>query len=134
MALDQAGYPESSLHAAYCETTNQDIAASVIGYIRQAALGDALVPYEQRVDQALNKILGSRKWSGPQQEWLRIIASQTKVNLLVDREALNDENLIYRTQGGGFDRLNRIFDGKLEPILDQFNESIWPAAANIRGK
>jgi type I restriction enzyme R subunit len=133
LALDQAGYPESTLHTAYRETTNQDIAAGILGYIRQAALGDALIPYEQRVDQALNKILGLRKWSGPQQEWLRIIANQTKANLLVDREALNDENLIYRTQGGGFDRLNRIFDGKLEPILDQFNESIWPTAGT-KGK
>jgi type I restriction enzyme R subunit len=134
MALDHAGYSENSLHNAYRDTTNQDIAAGVIGYIRQAALGDALVPYEQRVDQALNKILGSRKWSGSQEEWLRIIANQTKVNLLVDREALSDDNLIFRTQGGGFDRLNRIFDGQLEPILNQFNESLWPNAAASKGR
>jgi type I restriction enzyme, R subunit len=134
MALDHAGYSENSLHNAYRDTTNQDIAAGVIGYIRQAALGDALIPYEQRVDQALSKILGSQKWSGPQEEWLRIIASQTKVNLLVDREALSDDNLIFRTQGGGFDRLNRIFDGQLEPILNQFNESLWPNAAASKGR
>ena len=58
LALDTAGFPESSLAAAWRDKTNQEIAASILGYIRQAALGDALVPYETRVDRALSKILG----------------------------------------------------------------------------
>jgi type I restriction enzyme R subunit len=129
MALDHAGYSESSLHTAYRETTNQDIAAGVIGYIRQAALGDALIPYEQRVEQALQKILGSQAWSSPQREWLKKLAEQTKVNLVVDRAALDEPDLIFKREGGGFARLDRIFDGSLQTVLDQFNESIWPPAA-----
>ena len=42
------------------------MAASIMGYIRQAALGDPLVPYEQRVEKALQKILASRSWTTPQ--------------------------------------------------------------------
>jgi type I restriction enzyme R subunit len=129
MALDTAGFPETSLHTAYRETTNQDIAAGIIGYIRQAALGDALVPYEQRVDKALQKILASRQWSAPQRDWLRRLAEQTKVNLVVDREALDEPDLIFKREGGGFTRLDRLFDGSLQTVLDQFNESIWPPAA-----
>jgi type I restriction enzyme R subunit len=129
LALDQAGYPESSLHTAYRETTNQDIAAGVLGYIRQAALGDALLPYEQRVDKALQKILASRAWTSPQREWLKRLAEQTKANLIVDREALDEPDLIFKREGGGFPRLDKIFDGSLQTVLDQFNESIWPPAA-----
>lgn len=129
LALDQAGYPETSLQTAYRETTNQDIAASVIGYIRQAALGDALVPYEQRVDRALQKILSSRPWTAPQRDWLKKLAEQTKANVVVDREALDEPDLIFKREGGGFARLDRIFDGSLQKVLDQFNESIWPPAA-----
>jgi len=129
LALDQAGYPESSLQIAYRETTNRDIAASVLGYIRQAALGDALVPYEQRVDQALQRIYALRKWSTPQREWLKKLAEQTKANLVVDREAMDDPDLIFKREGGGFNRLNKIFDGGLQVVLDQFHESIWPPAA-----
>ncbi len=70
--------------------TNQDIAARIVGYIRQAAIGDALVPYEQRVDRALQKILASSRWTTPQRQWLQKIAAQTKANLIVDREALDD--------------------------------------------
>jgi len=31
------------------------MAASIMGYIRQAALGDPLVPYEQRVERPCKK-------------------------------------------------------------------------------
>ncbi len=129
LLLDNAGFPERSVESAYRETTNQDIAAGVIGYIRQAALGDALIPYEQRVDQALQKILSSRQWSSPQREWLKRLAEQTKVNLIVDRDALDDPDLIFKRDGGGFKRLDRMFEGSLQTLLDQFNESLWPPAA-----
>ncbi len=129
LALDTAGFSESNLHTAYRETTNQDVAASVIGYIRQAALGDALVPFEQRVDQALQKIFASQLWTSPQREWLKRLAEQTKANLIVDRDALDEPDLIFKREGGGFARLNKIFNGSLQTVLDQFNESIWPPAA-----
>jgi type I restriction enzyme, R subunit len=109
LELDRAGFSEASLSIAWREMTNQDIAARIVGYIRQAALGDPLVPYEQRVDAALRKILTSRHWSTPQRQWLQRIAAQTKANMLVDREALDDPDLIFRREGGGFARLDRIF-------------------------
>jgi len=43
-----------------------------------AALGDPLVPYEQRVEQALQRILASRSWTKPQRDGLQHIANQTK--------------------------------------------------------
>jgi type I restriction enzyme R subunit len=47
----------------------------------------------------------------------------------VDREALDDPDLIFKREGGGFKRLDKVFDGALRSLLDQFNESIWPPAA-----
>ncbi|MGB5735962.1 MAG: type I restriction-modification enzyme R subunit C-terminal domain-containing protein, partial [Thiohalocapsa sp.] len=100
------------------------------GYIRQAAIGDPLVPYEQRVESALQQILASRVWTTPQRQWLQRLAAQTKANLIVDRAALDDDDLIFKREGGGFKRLDRIFDGKLEQVLDAFNDALWkePAA------
>ena len=65
------------------ESARPNIAARIVGYIRQAAIGDALVPYEQRVDGALQRILASKSWSTPQRQWLQKIAAQTKANLIV---------------------------------------------------
>lgn len=129
LELDRAGFGESALATAYRATTNQDIAAGIVGYIRQAAIGDSLVPFAQRVDNALAKLQASRKWSGAQRQWLQVIAEQTKANVVVDREAMDDQAQLFRQQGGGFARLDKVFDGELENVLARFNETIWPPAA-----
>lgn len=129
LELDRAGFSEANLSTAWRETTNQDIAARIVGYIRQAAIGDALLPYGQRVDGALQKILASRNWATPQRQWLQKIAAQTKANLIVDRAAFDDPDQIFKREGGGYARIDRIFDGELQQVLDTFNESLWPPAA-----
>lgn len=129
LELDRAGFSEASLATAWREATNQDVAARIVGYIRQAAIGDPLVPYEQRVDSALQKMLASRNWTNPQRQWLQKLAAQTKANLVVDREALDDPDLVFKREGGGFGRLDRIFGGELQEVLDTFNESLWAPAA-----
>jgi type I restriction enzyme R subunit len=126
--LDKAGFNEPALATAWRQMTNQDIAARIIGFIRQAALGDPLIPYPQRVDQALQSMLGSRTWTTPQREWLKKLAAQTKANLLVDRAALDEPDLIFKRDGGGFPRLNKIFGGQLEEILGEFHEAVWRQA------
>jgi len=90
-------------------------------------LGDALVPYEQRVEKALQRILASRSWTTPQRQWLQRIANQTKVNTIVDREALDDDALYFRREGGGWQRLDRMFAGELDGVLREFKREVWAA-------
>ena len=125
LLLDQAGFSETNLQTAWRDMTNEDIAATIIGFIRQAALGDPLVPYEERVDRALKKVLSSRQWSPPQRKWLERIGKQLRVETVVDREALNRGE--FKAQGG-FRRINKVFDGKLDMILGEINETIWQEA------
>lgn len=129
LELDKAGYSEAALSTAWREMTNQDIAARIVGFIRKAAIGDALVPYEQRVDRALSTLLASKNFTTPQRQWLQKIAAQTKANLVVDREALDDPDLVFKREGGGFNRLDRLFGGELLSLLNSFNEALWQATA-----
>ena len=129
LELDRAGFSEATLATAWREMTNQDIAARIVGYIRQAAIGDPLQPWEQRVDNALQKLLASRRWTTPQRQWLHRIGAQTRTNLVVDRAAFDEPDLIFRREGGGFNRLDRLFDGQLTEILDTFTDALWQAAA-----
>ncbi|MGB3768807.1 MAG: type I restriction-modification system endonuclease [Phormidesmis sp.] len=122
LALADAGYSEAQLKVAWREKTNEDIAASIIGYVRQAALGDALVPYEERVQRAIKKILASQKWSAPQRKWLERIGKQLEKEYVVDREAF-DRGAFKRE--GGFQRLNKVFEGRLEQVLSEINQSLW---------
>lgn len=125
LALDTAGFTEAGLRVAWQETTNQEIAASIIGFIRQKALGSPLVPYEERVKAAMARILASRAWTRPQRQWLQRIGKQLKVETVVDREALDRGQ--FREQGG-FTRLNKVFDGQLDQVLGEITEAIWADA------
>ncbi len=126
LALDAAGYTEKGLQVAWRETKGEDIAASIIGFVRQAALGDALIPYGERVDRAIRKIGAGRNWTPVQRQWLERIGKQLKIETIVDREAFDAGE--FKKQGGGFRRIDRIFDGQLETILAEINGKIWDEA------
>jgi type I restriction enzyme R subunit len=74
LLLDAQGFSEAALRQAYGRARNADIAAHIIGFVRQAALGDPLVPYETRVENGVQKILASREWTIAQKRWLGRIA------------------------------------------------------------
>jgi type I restriction enzyme R subunit len=125
LALDEAGFTEARLESAWRDTTNQEVVATIIGHIRRQALGSPLVPYEERVTRAMDKILASRTWSGPQSQWLRRIGDQLAEEPIVDREALSRGAF---KRDGGFRRLNKVFDGKLEELLGTLHEELWSDA------
>jgi type I restriction enzyme, R subunit len=79
LELDSAGYNELSLRTAWRDATNEEIAASIIGFIRRQALGSPLLPYEKRVGRAMARILSSQSWTGPQRKWLKRIGDQLLV-------------------------------------------------------
>ena len=125
LELDQAGFTETNLQTAYRETTNQDIAATIIGYIRFVANGSPLLPYKERVAKAMLKIVASRPWTTPQRKWLERIGKQLEVETIVDHDAF--EHGQFKAEGG-YQRLNKVFDGKLDEILKDIAEAMWVAA------
>ena len=54
--IDQHGFSEASLKTAWRNQTNQEVAASIVAFIRQATLGEPLIPFEQRVEAAMASI------------------------------------------------------------------------------
>jgi type I restriction enzyme R subunit len=70
----------------------------------------------------MRRILASRQWTDPQRRWLRRIGEQLEREIVVDREALDQEP--FRADGG-FTRLNRVFGGTLESVLSDIGEEVW---------
>ncbi|MBZ0302248.1 MAG: type I restriction-modification system endonuclease [Anaerolineae bacterium] len=126
LELDRQGFSEANLRRAWSDTKNEDIAASIIGFVRQAALGDPLIPYAQRVNAAMKRILAKHAWTDPQRRWLTRIAEQIEQEIVVDRASLDGEPF---QAHGGFNRLNKVFDGQLEALLSDFNEELWSKSA-----
>jgi type I restriction enzyme R subunit len=126
LMLEEKGFRERDLRAAFRDARHVDVAAGIIGFIRQAAIGDPLVPYEARVDRALARILGERAWTPVQRQWLERIARQMKIEVVVDRESLDGGQ--FRAEGGGFDRLDRVFGGRLGDALGALADAVWEKA------
>ena len=84
LLLDGAGYSEANLKAAWRKQSNQDIAAGVIGYIRQAALGEALLPFDQRVAGAMQSMFACSAWTPLQRKWLDRLAKQLHHEVVID--------------------------------------------------
>ena len=125
LILDGQSFTEAALHRAWEQAKSEDIAASIIGYVRQAALGDPLRPYSDRVKDAMTRIQKSHPWTPVQQKWLKRIGDDVAKEIVVDRDFFDSSQ--YK-QDGGFERLNRLFGGRLEAILGDIRENVWKEA------
>ncbi|HEX3917500.1 MAG TPA: type I restriction-modification system endonuclease [Caulobacteraceae bacterium] len=126
LRLDAEGFSDAAIRRAWSDANNQDIAASIIGYVRQAALGDPLVPYADRVRRAISAIEARGGWSDVQKRWLRRIGEQLEKEVVVDPAALDDEPF---KADGGFRLINKRFDGKLGALLGDISEEVWRTAS-----
>jgi type I restriction enzyme R subunit len=122
LKLDAAGYSEAKLRTAWRDWKNQDIAATIIGFIRQRALGSPLVPYQDRVDRAVAKILASGTWTAPQRKWLERIAEQLKKEVIVDEAAFSQGAF---ANVGGWKGIDKQLGGRLRQILDDLGDEVW---------
>ena len=122
LALDQAGYSEAYLQSAFKEARNEDIAASIIGFIRRMALGSPLVPYAERVDQGVRRFVAGHALSEPQRKWMKRFADALKNDVVLDRGAFDRGAFAAE---GGFPRINKSFDGKLEEVLGELCDEVW---------
>ena len=124
LLLDQHGFNEASLKSAWRNQTNQEIAASIIGYIRQAAIGEALLPFEQRVANAMQKIYAMQAWTPVQRRWLDRLSKQFVNEIVIDQEQVNNA---FRNHGG-LKSLDRHLGGNLDSVLETLNENLWLTA------
>lgn len=124
--LDRLHFTEPNLRSAWRESTNDDVAASIIGFIRQAAIGDPLVPYAERIDRATRAIAARRNLSSLQRRWLERIAEELKRQTLLDAEAFDEQPF---AKDGGYRRFNKIFNGELEQLLIDIQDEAWNPAA-----
>lgn len=122
LTLDAEGFNEIALQVAWKDQKNEDIAATIVGHIRQLALGSPLVPYAERVDRAVAALKKSRKFTDPQAKWLERIAKQMKLETVVDHATLDAGQF---KSDGGFARLNKVFDGTLEALLGDLADEVW---------
>lgn len=123
MLLDSEGYTEAKLQSAWRNNTNQDVAASIVGHIRRAAIGEPLISFEQRVNQAMESIYSSQPWTPIQRKWLDRLAKQLKHETVVDKQFVNKRF----ADKGGSKQFDKVLQNKLDSVLEQLSEALWVA-------
>lgn len=123
MLLDGAGYSETNLNTAWRGKTSHEIAAGIIGHIRRAALGEPLIPFDERVSHAMQKIHQTHDWNPNQRRWLDRLAKQLVHQVILDRETINQTPAFE----GGAKRLNQILDDQLDTVQQELGEYLWEA-------
>lgn len=125
IALDQKGFTEKSLQTAWRDTKNEDIAADIIGFIRQQALGDPLIDHEERIKKAMKKIYSMKSWPKVQKSWLERIEKQLLKESVLGPDPEQAFNVEPFKSRGGYKRLNKIFDGQLDEIVRKINYALY---------
>lgn len=123
--LETKGFKQSHLQTAWKQTKNEDIAADIISFIRQAALGEALIDHETRIKQAMQKVYSLHDWTPRQKKWLERIEKQLlQVPVLAPtaEEAFSEEP--FKTSGG-YKLLKREFGDYIDAVVKTINENLY---------
>jgi type I restriction enzyme, R subunit len=125
IALDQNGFTEKGLQTAWRDAKNEDIAADIISFIRQHALGDPLIDHEERIKQAMKKIYAMKVWPKVQKAWLERIEKQLLKESVLDPDPEKAFDVEPFKSSGGYKQLNKIFGGDLSDIVSRINYALY---------
>ena len=122
LELEQHHFTEKQLTSAWKAVTNQEIAADIIAFIRQQALGSSLISHEERVKQAFGRVRREHTFNAIQKSWLDRIEKTMLQETVLDPTLLNEG--AFRT-AGGFNIIDRQFGGGLQDVLDEINKYFY---------
>ena len=128
LILDENQFNEQLLNSAWKCMSNEDIAADIISFIRQQALGSPLISHERRIKNAIAKIKLNHEFNKMQLDWLDRIEKSLLEETVMDKQILNSG--AFRTNGG-FNGIDKRFGGKLQEIIDELNEYLYSDEENV---
>lgn len=98
----------------------------IISMVKNAALDTSpLYTAEERVSQAVDRVIAGRTLADEQAKWMEYIRQALVANLSIDREDF--ENVPVLSSRGGWGKANRVFDQQLEELLADLNRELVAA-------
>ena len=128
LELDRHKFTEQQLNTAWKEMKNVDIAADIISFIRQQALGSPLISHEDRIKKAVEKLKSNHDFSKMERSWIDRIERNLILESVLDEETF--ETGSFKTYGG-FNKINKVFGNKLDEIIDELNEYLYDDGGNV---
>ena len=128
-ALSEKNFTEAQLNGAISQLSNIEITADIISLIRRYALGAELINHSDKISNAVRRLKAAHNFSDAELKWLDRIEKYLLNETLIDVSSFNETNTAFK-QSGGFDRINKVFDGGLANILDELNSYLYDDGGN----
>lgn len=123
LTLDREGFTTQQLNTAISQMTNEEITADIISLIRRYAIGSTLISHEARIRKAVDRLKKAHSFTKQELNWISRMEKY-----LMEESVLNvsvfDEDGRFKAQGG-FAKINKVFQNKLESIVLELNEYLY---------
>ena len=128
LELDRHKFTEQQLNTAWGEVKNEDIAADIISFIRQQAIGSPLISHEDRIKMAVEKLKKNHSFNKMEMSWIDRIQKNLILESVIDKETF--ETGSFKT-AGGFNKINKVFKNKLEGLIKELNDYLYDDGGEI---
>lgn len=122
LEMEQQGYTVKQINHAWNTVKNVDITVDIIGVIRTLTLGNSLVDYKIRLENAFKKLKENHEFSKMEEKWLDRIEKYLHREQFIDHESFNTG--AFRNEGG-YQKINKVFKNQLDTIVDELKEYLF---------
>lgn len=123
--LDEQGFSETALKAALNSVRNEELVYDIIIILKNVMDNSPLISHEERIKRAVDSVRSRLKLTAIQDMWLKRIEMQLLRENIITKE---DFDKLPFKDDGGFKIINKIFEGRLEEIIETINEHLYDIA------
>ena len=122
LEMAQEGYTLKELNQAWNNAKNVEITADLIGMIRTLALGNTLVDYKVRLDNAFEKLKQTHSFSAMETKWLDRIKTFLEKEQYIEKADFDTGAF---QNAGGYEKINKVFKNHLGEIVEELKEYLF---------
>lgn len=123
LALDRQGFTTQQLNTAVSQMTNEEMTADIISLIRRYAIGARLISHEAKIRKAVERLRKAHSFTKQELNWLGKIEKYLMNESVLNVTVFDDDDR-FKAQGG-FNKINKAFQNKLESIVLELNEYLY---------
>ena len=123
LALGREGFTLRQLNSALSHTSNRDIAADIISFIRRYGINAELLGHEERIRRAVARLKQAHSFSRAEEKWIDRMEKYLLNESVLSVQTF-DESVTFREKGG-FAALNKLFGNQLESIVNELNAYLY---------
>lgn len=115
-------FTEPNLQKAF-EVAHHKALVDIISMVKRAAIETSpLLTAEERVNQAVERVVAGRGLTVDQAKWIEYIRQHLIANLSIDRQDFDDVPVL--ASRGGWGRAIRVFGGELDELIEEINREM----------